>query len=313
MALSNPFDLLDAIEPLSVRIHAPTKVLFLCGGEEDGESEIPLSLRDAFYRIAKDRALDYEIVLAEGAKPLEADAGYQDLFQFESDIAQVVALILLFAESPGSLAELGAFSAIETIAPSLLAVSDDFYYDRVSFIRNGPIRFLENKYGEEWINILERADVGIGQEGEIDALNHERLFSAVEGSIDERLKSLKKWKKFDASCPGHLIIMMVGFCQEFGALTKSEIKKCLEKFSDKELRMKNFLYCAELLGWLKRIRKGHHIYYASTVPESALDFHVAEGIDLKEKVRWRSDIREYWKANESSRMRAISDAVAGDD
>jgi hypothetical protein len=72
---------------------------------------LPTTLRDAFYRIVSATAPKFKIVLAEDAAPLTSEAGYSDLFSFESDIAQLVGLILLFAESPGSLAELGAFAA----------------------------------------------------------------------------------------------------------------------------------------------------------------------------------------------------------
>jgi hypothetical protein len=50
--------------------------------------------------------------------------------------------ILLFAESAGSLAELGAFAALKTVAPSLIAVLSDYYYEQSSFIRNGPVKYL---------------------------------------------------------------------------------------------------------------------------------------------------------------------------
>src|SRR4051794_35968807 len=102
--------------------------------------------RDAFYRLTKDTEPDYTIILAEQAAPLTADGEYKDLLKFEQDIAQVVGLIVLFVESAGSLAELGAFAALPTVAPSLLAVVDEHYYDQNSFVKNGPIKFLENEY-----------------------------------------------------------------------------------------------------------------------------------------------------------------------
>src|SRR5436190_6776347 len=102
--------------PESVRVRAPSSIVFLCGGVIDARLDPPTALRDAFYRSIKTAPPAYTVVLAEDANPLTTDAGYGDLLSFESDIAQVVGLILLFAESAGSLAELGAFAALPTVA-----------------------------------------------------------------------------------------------------------------------------------------------------------------------------------------------------
>jgi len=103
--------------PESVRVRAPSSIVFLCGGVIDARLDPPTALRDAFYRSIKTAPPAYTVVLAEDANPLTTDAGYGDLLSFESDIAQVVGLILLFAESAGSLAELGAFAASQPLHP----------------------------------------------------------------------------------------------------------------------------------------------------------------------------------------------------
>jgi hypothetical protein len=171
VASSPPTNFIDHIRGDSLRVRAPNDVVFLCGGVIDESLERPAVLRDTFYRISKEAAPPYKIMLAEEANPLTADADYEDLLSFESDIAQVVGLILLFVESAGSLAEFGAFAALDTVSPSLLAVLNDYYYDRESFVRNARIKFLENKYGEEWIVSLDTADLGITSDGSIRGIN----------------------------------------------------------------------------------------------------------------------------------------------
>lgn len=274
------------------------------------ELQPPKALRDAFYRALKDKNNGFSIILAEGAKPLEADAGYTDLFQFESDIAQIVGLILLFAESAGSLAELGAFAALQTVSPRLLAVLDDFYYNEVSFIRNGPVRYLENVHGEEWITVLERAHVGIADDGTIAQLDNPKLIASILPAINKRLNMNDKWAKFDLTNAGHIILAMTGLCQEYGALTITEIRQYLDNLGIQSVRLKNFIYCAEILGWIFRVRKGNHIYYVSTGGESAIDYSVNEDLPNHDKIRWRSDIRAYWAKNDPTRLRAISEVLA---
>jgi hypothetical protein len=218
------------MDPDSLRIHAPSSVVFLCGGAIDPTLTSPVVLRDAFLRVAKTAAVNYEIVLAEDAKPLVADAGYDNLLRFESDIAQVVGLILLFVESAGSLAELGAFAALDTVSPRLLAVLDEYHYNQSSFVKQGPIRYLEIKEGEESIIALDRADVGIAPDGTILGLNLVNFSKAILPSVDKRLQKRPNFEKFNPSTAGHAILLIVGLCQELGALTQSEIREYLKKF-----------------------------------------------------------------------------------
>lgn len=291
-------------------MHAPTTVVFLCGGAIDGTLDPPVALRDAFYRIVSTAPPAYSLVLAEGAVPLTAEAGYKDLFSFESDIAQLVGLILLFAESAGSLAELGAFAALKTVSPRVLAVLDDFYYNQVSFIRNGPVLFLENEHGEEWVIVLDRADVGISDNGTLENLNPAAFCDTVLPAIENRLKANPRWSKFDIENAGHAILLTVGLCQEYGALTVKEIKSYLGEFGIDEPRLINFTYCAQLLGWIKKVRKGHHIFYVATGGDPAIDYTISGDGPPHDKVRWRADVRAHWAATDAPRLRAIADVRA---
>ena len=308
MASFDPREFIKSMKPDDFRVHAPSMVVFLCGGLIDASSPSPLTLRDAFVRTINASAPKFSVVLAEDAKPLTADGDYKDLFSFESDIAQIVGLILLFSESPGSLAELGAFAALDTVAPSLLAVLDDHYYAASSFIRYGPVSFLENKYGEEWILVLDRDEVGISKRGTNEDLNLKAFASAVLPAVERRLQAKPIWSKLDRTNSGHGILFMTGLCQEFGALTIGEIKDYLTSFGISSDRLQNYVYCAQLLGWIKKIRKGNNNFYVATPGESALDYKFTSG--PKDKVRLRSDIRQYWQKNDSSRFKAIVSVVS---
>src|SRR5690606_20140493 len=49
-------------------------------------------------------------------------------------------------ESPGAIAELGLFSALEEFQEKLLIFVDNAHYQADSFIRLGPIQYLENRF-----------------------------------------------------------------------------------------------------------------------------------------------------------------------
>ena len=298
------------METETIRVHAPSTVVFVCGGQHEPGLERPANLRDAFLRIHSKSDASYKVMLAESSNPFELDAGYKDLFQFESDIAQVVGLILLFVESAGSFAELGAFAALETVAPNLLAVMDDVYYGDTSFIRNGPIRFLENQHGAESVLVLDRNEVGISNTGTFEDLNLVTLTSAVLEPVASRLSRNPKWQKLDPLNSGHRILTVVGLCQEFGALTIGEIRNQLGILGLAADRLSNHLFCAEIFTWIVKIRKGNNIYYAATGGEIALDYSFKSEARTKNHLRWRSQIRDYWKEHDRSRHNAIQDGVA---
>ena len=283
----------------------------MCGGVIADATLAPASRRDALYRALSVAAPQYQIILAETATPLTTEAGYKDLFSFESDIAQVVGLILLFVESPGSFAELGAFAALKSVAPRVLAIVDDFFYNQKSFIHNGPILHLENEYGEESILELNRKEIGISDDGGLEFLSLNALSSAVLPVIDHRLENIISWSKFDHLNSGHIILLVIGLCQEFGALMISEIKSYLVKFGLNDVPLNNYLYCAQLLGWLKKIRRGHHIFYIGVPDDFALDYKVKEARGPHDKIRWRADVRSYWQKHDSSRFKVISETVLG--
>lgn len=305
----HPTDLLMKMDPDSIRVHPPTSIVFLCGGVFTDATIETKVLRDAFNRVALTGAFSYNIILAEAAQPLTDDAGYSDLLTFEADIAQVVGLILLFAESPGSLAELGAFAALPTVAPSLLAVIHEYYYNRSSFIRNGPIRFLEKKFDEEWILTIDQSEAKTDEHGNVVSINTEKLISSVAPAVEKRLKKRQVWQKFSQNNNGHLILYIVGLCQEFGAMTIREIRSSVDKFGI-EYHINNLIYCAELCGWIKKIRKGNNIYYVGVPGGQALDYKIEVDASRRDKLRWRTDIRAYWKLHESARFNAITDVVS---
>jgi hypothetical protein len=105
--------LYDDLKLDGVRVFRPSKFMFLCGGYISNDKEAKAkNLRDYLFRV-RQIADKYNIVLAEKATQLFRDSEYDDLISFEEDIARIAAVVLVIAESPGSLAELGAFAGLD--------------------------------------------------------------------------------------------------------------------------------------------------------------------------------------------------------
>ncbi|MHB8565222.1 MAG: retron St85 family effector protein, partial [Acidiferrobacteraceae bacterium] len=95
--------------------------IFLCGGPANVREPRPVSVRDAIYReLAKSDDIGRRIRVAEHYKDWAHDSIYRDLVSFEKHLAELSSVIVLVLESPGALAELGLFSAIDEFREKLL-------------------------------------------------------------------------------------------------------------------------------------------------------------------------------------------------
>ena len=140
-------DLNDRIDRNALRVRRPKHTVFLCGGviSEDTNQKSVLSIRDYLVRhrnIGKNVSAD--IVLAETAQQLYRDTNYPDLISFEEDVASIASIVLVISESPGSLAELGAFASEPIIREALRLIVSEKHNDDESFVRYGPVRRIEN-------------------------------------------------------------------------------------------------------------------------------------------------------------------------
>lgn len=83
-----------------------------------------------------------------------------DLLSLENLLANSVDAVVMCIESPGSIAELGAFSNHDRLNNKLIVYMDNKHQNAESFINLGPIKFLKNKTRSNvfWINYDERIE-----------------------------------------------------------------------------------------------------------------------------------------------------------
>ena len=121
-------------------------LIFLCGGPIARNGAF-LSARDFFYRyLLRNLAWAKRIKLAEDISTwFQKDNAFPDLLQLENYLAHLAAATVLFVESPGSIAELGAFAASDELRPKTLAVLNTAYGSDKSFIADGPVRRIKGE------------------------------------------------------------------------------------------------------------------------------------------------------------------------
>ena len=134
---------------------------------------------------------------------------------------------------------------------------------------------------------------------------------AMTEAVTVRLGAVREPTTFKADRNGHLIKLVTGIIQHYGALTFEEIDSVLRKLgcvlgADD---LFNFLLCSDFLGWIREESRGLRTFYAARDVESALVFNFLPG-RLRDRVRWRSDIREYWREHQPDRFRSLTAAMA---
>lgn len=297
----------------NLHVQAPSEVVFVCGGAWSTDSRQPIaSMRDAFLRVSEHRSLrGRDIILAEHVTRLSAFSAYYDeLLEFENDLAQVTELILLFCESEGSFAELGSFAMIPEIASRVLVIIRDYHWKDDSFIKLGPLLYLIKKYSEFSVFVIE--DKVMGMPGStISGIKIDDFRKAIDEPLKQRLSRLREPSTFDEAKSGHIIKLIVGIVQEYGALTLEELKHVLStlglSISDRSTGA--YLLCAEAVGWIEKRNKGFKEYLISRGGQDAALFVAPEDAEVKDRKRRRTLIREHWEKNDPARLRAILEGV----
>jgi hypothetical protein len=119
-------------------------LIFLCGGSVSLRSK---SLRKKFIRYSQTNLPKFRFILAETVvKDISeySDPYFFNIADFETFIADISDCLLIFPESPGSIAEIGFFSNNEETVKKVLAVTD-MNRQHDSFIYIGPIDKINSK------------------------------------------------------------------------------------------------------------------------------------------------------------------------
>ncbi|TVR07464.1 MAG: hypothetical protein EA401_14855 [Planctomycetota bacterium] len=118
------------------RIRFPS-MLFLCG--KNGRTA-----RSAVINHITSENLNILPIIADDIWNSRLAHLHINALEMETTIARLSDCLLLFAESPGSWAELGAFSAIQSLSGKVVAPSDIKYILDESFINSGPMLWLSS-------------------------------------------------------------------------------------------------------------------------------------------------------------------------
>jgi len=300
-------------------VHAPTKVVMLCGGEYHiadnvkGKKRPATSFRDAFYRAASQSPFSkYRIVVPDDIVFGAPTGPYDQLLHFERDLAQLCEVVILFTESPGSFAELGAFSMVSEIAQRLLVFIDSKNYGDRSFIKLGPIVSLQLGQGRHSVFVLPLDEMKIQSVRHVADLDIDTFRTVIEVPFSARVQEVPTPSTFNPDFQGHMAKLVAGLVHHFGALTAEELVEGLSLLGlTRSLgEVKQLLFCLSIVGWVIEDPRGFETYYAASTDNAPFSFKVKEGSPNPMRRNWRYEIRDYWRQNDPQRFAAIASAAA---
>jgi hypothetical protein len=283
-----------SIDNLRVDISSP--IIFICGGAAKVTDPEPASIRDALLRcLGKKRAL--QLIVAEDYKDWINDSTYKDLMSFEDDIAQISSLIILVLESPGSLTELGLFSSNFDFISKLLVLVSAKHHKEDSFIRLGPIRYLESMsnycvHAYPW---------DPRQPGKTVT----PYISDIENDITNFLNQSTKSEKFSKDNNGHVAFLVYEIINIMRAAKLKEIHDFLITvgIQIKQDEVKRIIFLLTKIYFVEKIKHGNIDYYLPIEDQNRIIF---QGVDrTAEKIK----IINLYKSiqSEKSRVKLIEE------
>ncbi len=284
------------------RIFNTPNLVFLCGGATHNDPQSYESARDYFHRHLKKNhpSLIKRVRLAEVINNWFDHDIFSDLLELEEYIAALADLIVLFVESPGSIAELGAFATSNLLRPKTLAIVSSTYKQTGTFIADGPVRRLEK---ENLVRYFDWDPKTINDQETLEALND--MSEELAQFLIDREKLGVTEQRLDRESHAHTMLLMADLIDILGITTETEITQCFKGWGY-ELDRRHLTQYISLLEHLKIIKLlpySTQKYYVSRVASTYIRYDFNPGATLRDRERATSIIRTALPARDPRRSK----------
>lgn len=199
------------------------------------------------------------------------------------DIARISAVVLVIAESPGSLAELGAFTANETIRSALRVVIQQQHEVAESFVRYGPIERIKN---------AKRANLAVypwrvHANGTLNLSSTKPHYAQIVKFLDEHVSSVPAstiFTKLGEAEIFYVIYWIIHLCLAVSTTQlRDYVRLILPSATDETI--KNKLYCMQLAGWIERRSYSNKDYLWALHDTDPFEYEFKPGVSERVSVR----------------------------
>lgn len=247
-----------SLEPSKFTVITNPPKVFMCGGEIDTGQLIPQSLRERIINYLDDKceSIYRACIKAEDFKDYFKAGAYKDLFEFETDIANIATLIVVCLESPGSLVELGMFCSNVQHSHKLCVIApQDEVEKQDSFIYLGPLVSLR-KVDTDSVLIYPWPDKEV------------RDYPHLEFIVDDIKKLLDKSKKsesFKEENTAHIAFLLHDIILLSYPIKLGEIHSALDIMNVPVSKsdVSRLLYLLEKINLISQVEYSNTIYYYS--------------------------------------------------
>jgi len=301
------FRLAQGVDRTKISVHPFDGFIFLCGGAiSSSEATIASARHYALSRVdAEGRIAGRTVILAEKLTNLLHGDDFRDLLEFEEHIAALSACVLLFVESPGSIAELGSFAVMPHLAPRLLVVCEQLFdvEENPSFIFLGPIASLRRKRMES-VQVFPLFNANVADKDMLDDC-WEYIEEAVLGSLRRPVTEAL----LDAKELSHQMLTVATVVNLCVGVRIGEIEECASALglalSPKELR--RILRMLEQFSLVRSRTYGNDRFYFSLLEQPLMTLRPPAGDRglVLDPVRFKASAIEFYQESDPRKARAI--------
>lgn len=214
------------------------------------------SLRSSFWAKALDAACPPFKWLGQLARPEDypewwAFSGYSDLLEFERDACHLARATVLFAESSGSLAELGALAVDDSLVKCLLVVVQEKYTRERSFLKLGPLARVEKHQG--------LCVIGSPSVNELT----DDDFQSVLDHIDRWLPNVPNVQTLNPKSPTHTLLLLADLVDLLVITKEAELLDVTTHFglSLDQVSLHRSLQLLQFFGLIRIAQRGLEKFY----------------------------------------------------
>lgn len=286
MTLKTIDSFISTVDPIKATVVSFPEFIAIFGGAirlKKSRSK-PKSYRDAFYRWILDHRDDLKALLLfpENYNDWSDFATYSDLLLFEKDLGYLTSAVLVFLESPGSIAELGAFSQIPSLSERLMVVVKDIHHPKKSFISLGPIRSIKDtqKYPH---SVCEIPDEKPDQ-----LVKH---IAVIVDMLDLKRRRTNSTEGYVETNSQHEILLILDLINLFLVILKTELLHLASHFGT-NMRMSRLEQILFLLGKTELISSRHYggieYYFPLKFKKIYVDYTSKSGCSPFKRARFKA-------------------------
>jgi hypothetical protein len=228
---------------------------------------------------------------------------------FEEDIARIASLVLVIPESPGSLAELGAFATNEIIRQTLCVIMQERFANDESFIRLGPIENIIQNQGRDFVGFYPWRVNDTSYRISVRSISPH--YRAVVDFINTHLDRVAASTQFHRTKELILFFLVYWIINILVAVSSSVVKDCVLSLLPNAHPddISNKVYSLIIAKWIKKYSYSHKDYYYALFDNDPLNYSYKTGVRERDSLRRKADVREAMRAIERVPAYVLSKAI----